>query len=32
MSILNKQIKVYNYYYHKNLKKKDLDIVKKYII
>ena len=29
MSILNKQIKVYNYYYHKNLKKKDLDIVKK---
>ena len=29
MSILNKQIKVYNYYYHKNLKKKDLDIIKK---
>ena len=28
MSILNKQIKVYNYYYNKQLKKKDIDKIK----
>lgn len=28
MSILNKQIKVYNYYYNKRLKKKDIDKLK----
>lgn len=32
MSILNKQIKVYNYYYNKQLKKKDIDKIKSMLI